>query len=282
MVFIGIDMPDTKKNSEEWNNGVTKVDRYKWKMDSTPGEFAMLEKNNLQIHPEYQRAKNERQILRIAGQWSWVSLGVITVARRGGELWVIDGQHRVAAAKKRADIQLLPCIVFDSNTVKDDALAFLTTNIDRKPMSSHDKHRAKLVAGDEFSLLARRIMDSHGISLGNGGHARPMTFRAIGWAEKKAQDNPDRLDRVMGVLAEICQDAPMADRLAQGLWYMDANIDGGIHGKRLRKRLKDIGGARLMQGANKAAGYFAKGGEKVYATGMLDVINHGLQNKIEM
>ena len=74
---------------------------------------------DLHIDPTYQRsidtAPSQTLIRRIAVHWDWGLCQPLTVAKRDdGMLYVIDGQHRLAAAKARHDIYDLPCVVVSS------------------------------------------------------------------------------------------------------------------------------------------------------------------------
>lgn len=102
----------------------SKIDRYGWTVKDKPGEMKMLHKSVLKVHPSYQRHALKQKIASIASSWSWVAAGAIIVGERGGEYWVIDGQHRVLAAHNRADIDKLPCIIFVTDDVKQEARGF--------------------------------------------------------------------------------------------------------------------------------------------------------------
>lgn len=62
---------------------------------------------------------------------------------------------------------------------------------------------------------------------------------------------------------------------------MNSNIDGGLNDRRLSKRLMEIGAQRLLDGATRAAAFYARGGPKVFADGMLQEINKGLHGKFQ-
>lgn len=96
--------------------GLDKVQRYGWTMQDKQGEQRQINKNLLLVNDDYQRTASASKILEIASEWSWIGCGVIIVAKRDGSYWVIDGQHRVLAAKRRSDIKEMPCLVLMSKT----------------------------------------------------------------------------------------------------------------------------------------------------------------------
>ena len=99
----------------------TKIDRYKWTVKDETGEIRQLNKSVLKVDHEYQRNASERKVLALANSWSWVACGAIVVGQRDSTYWVIDGQHRVLAARRRADIEMLPCLIFQSDGVASEA-----------------------------------------------------------------------------------------------------------------------------------------------------------------
>lgn len=66
-----------------------------------PGVFMEIPTEALRIDTEYQRPISGARVDNIAGDWSWVACGVLTVALRGtgsGDYFVIDGQHRLESS----------------------------------------------------------------------------------------------------------------------------------------------------------------------------------------
>ena len=140
--------------------GVDKVKRYGWSVQDAPGEMRLLHKDMLQIHPAYQRDLVPQKVSEISAAWSWVALGALVVGERGGEFWVIDGQHRAAAAKRRSDITHLPCVVFKTADVKQEARGFLTIQTMRKPVTAVAKQKAMVTAGDEVAGFVQQTVET--------------------------------------------------------------------------------------------------------------------------
>lgn len=267
--------------SEKTMHGIDKVKHYGWTTKDEPGTLKNLHKNILQIHPAYQRDAILSKVLETASSWSWVACGAIIVGDRGGELWVIDGQHRVMAAKRRSDIQDLPCVVFATESVAQEAVAFLDSNTGRKPVSSIGKFKAMIAAGDAAACAVHKTFESLGITP-TGSAARSKEIKSVAWAIRKASENTSKFEAVMRVASELCHDMPIQERLLDGLWYIDDMMECGIEDKRFLDRLRTIGAKRLVAAANKASAYFVRGGAKVWATGMIDEINTGLRNKFTL
>lgn len=133
--------------------GVDKVTRYGWTVKDQPGDLRMVHKDLLVVDISYQREVTASKVTAITAAWSYLSCGALIIAERNGTLYVIDGGHRLAAAKRRSDITHLPCVVFQTASAEAEARGFLSVNTGRKPVNAMVKHKALLVAGDEAALV---------------------------------------------------------------------------------------------------------------------------------
>jgi hypothetical protein len=167
---------------------LTKLMRYGWTVKHSPGTLCYLHKSLLQISKEYQRTAMKQRCLAMASSWSWVALGAISVGRRDGEFWVIDGQHRVLAAMLRSDVGDLPCIVFETESMQQEAQGFIDANTGRKPVTTIDKFRASLIAGDETAKYVDYVLSSVGITPKSTAN-KPMEIKSLGWAMQRAKEN---------------------------------------------------------------------------------------------
>lgn len=257
--------------------GIDKTARYGWVTKDEPGRLQMLHKDVLQIHPAYQRDVIPSKVKEITAAWSWVAAGAIVVGERGGEYWVIDGQHRVVAAKRRSDITRLPCIVFRTHDVKQEAAAFLDVNTGRKPVTSIGKFKAMIARGDKAACAVQHTLDLLGITP-KATASKPLELKSVGWAIKRAGEDLDKFETVMRTAADLSHDMPIQEKLLDGLWYIHSRLPKGINDKRFADRLKVVGARRLIEGANRASAYFVRGGASVWADGMMNEINRGLRN----
>jgi len=260
--------------------GVNKVTRYGWAIVDEAGEMLMLHKDRLQIHPAYQREASQEKVSLITANWSWIGFGALVVGERGGEYWVIDGQHRAMAAKRRSDIERLPCVVFKTADVKSEARGFLTLNTSRRPVSALAKHKAMVVAGDEAALYVQRQLSELNLELSDNTKSAGY-LKCVAWCMRRATENKDVFREVLAFAAELSANdqVPVQERLLEGLWVLNAKCGEGLADKRLAKRLREKGARALVDGANRATAYFANGGGKVWARGMLEELNKGLQRK---
>lgn len=260
--------------------GVNKVERYGWVMKDKPGTLQQIPKNFLCINEAYQREANKQKVLEIASQWSWLACGTITVAQRKGRLWVIDGQHRVLAARKRSDIYELPCLEFELDDVRDEAMGFYRANAGRKPVTALAKHKALLVAGDATANQVADALNAAGLSLKKRAKSAGE-IKAVSLLYARANESLPLLHSVLKLCADLCQadGVFVHERLLDGIWYIAKNYEHGLKDARLVARLKSVGARSLITAAQRAAAYYTKGGAAVWANGMLTEINRGLHKR---
>lgn len=108
---------------------------------------------DLRIDPLYQRdlhgSASQALIRRIAQHWDWDLCQPLVVARRQDlteRLFVIDGQHRLEAARIRGDIAQLPCVILNYASAAEEAAAFVNLNQQRKPLSRIDVFKAAVLS----------------------------------------------------------------------------------------------------------------------------------------
>lgn len=260
--------------------GVDKTARYGWVTKDEPGTLQMLHKDELQIHPAYQRDVLTDKVKAITARWSWLSLGALVVGERGGEFWVIDGQHRVLAAKRRSDITYLPCVVFKTADVKTEARGFLDLNTGRKPVTAVAKQKAMVAAGDEAAGYVQQQCEALGLEIKSSAHNIGQ-LKCVAWCVRRAAEDKEAFQLVLAMGAELCtrDQMPVIQRLLEGLWLLHAKCGEGLADKRLTKRLREKGAKVLLAAANRAAAAYVDGGAKVWARGMLSELNKGLQHK---
>jgi hypothetical protein len=273
-------------DSERAHNGQTKIDRYKWSVIDEMGEFKLIQKESLNVDQAYQRARNDKKAQTIASAFNWRQFGVLMVSRReDGSMWVYDGQHRLDAALKRSDVTHVPCLIFRHVSVKNEARSFVDGNSNRIMVGAQDKFRALGVAEDEVALYVQDLAMRHGITFVRSSVTTPLSTRSVAWFLKRASDprNRNALESVTAVVAQLCatQAVPILEVLLEGIWTI-AQSDISLVDPKMRHRMGIVGARGLVQAAQTAAAYYAKGGGRVYAEGMLNAINKGQRKTFKL
>lgn len=124
--------------------------------------------DELRIDDAYQRsidtAASRRQIHTIAFGWNWDLCMVLSVSRRPDDaLYVVDGQHRLAAARLRGDIDAMPCCVVRRAGGHEEARLFIAANRTRRTVNVLDDFHAAVAAGDEEALTIARLVQAAGL-----------------------------------------------------------------------------------------------------------------------
>lgn len=198
-------------------------------------EFRPL--HQLQVDPAYQQAIDSGQsqslIRRIAQHWDWGLCQPLAVAKRDdGSLWVVDGQHRLAAAHLRSDIYDLPCVVTPSGGIRDEAASFVAMNRTRKPLTALELFRGSVASGDADALALVRVLSDVGFSLAPHLTAASWKPRQLGnvvpLQAALREHGEERLRRVLRILAAAYEDEVLryGATLFPGIMHLVA-MDGG-------------------------------------------------------
>lgn len=260
---------------------IDKAQHYGWKVYGEPGEFKYTEKEKLLLDHSYQREKiSDEKILNFASAWNWLAVGCIIVALRDGNYYVVDGQHRLLAALKNSNVKTLPCIIFKSNDTMEEARAFLDVNRNRKPMAAVSAFKASVKAGDQTAVFVKETLDGLGIQASESGGKN--NFICVGTALRIAATNRDQFVKVMILAKKIVQEDSINNILLEGLAYIADNLVEGIEDKKLQTKLLAVGYPAIQDGISKARAYFKSGGAAVYARGIIDTVNKGLQYRYKL
>lgn len=274
----------TERHADDLHGGTkkSKIEQYSWSVKDSAGTLSFIDKTSLMVDRSYQRHENQDKVLRMARAWSHVACGAITVARRAEDsnYYVIDGQHRVLAARKRSDIQKLPCIIFDTESAMQEAGGFIDANTQRRNPMALEKWNAQLLRGDPATVFVNILLKQAGRT--PSGAAGPNTVRCLARLLAAAQINKDALARIWPLIIDLCNGKVLHERILDGLFYIEHRMppSESLSDKRLYDRIIKVGYGELMNAALRAMAFYARGGTRTWATGILDAINKGLHKKI--
>lgn len=165
----------------------------------------------LQVDHEYQRSleakASQRLISRLAQHWNWDLCQPLVVSRRqGGDLFVIDGQHRWEAAKLRGDIAQLPCVVVEYESAADEAASFVHLNQQRRPLSKIDLFKAAIASEDKQACAILEAIEYAELSVAphqNYISWKPGMVSNIGGIEASWRDyGPEVTGKALQALAQ--------------------------------------------------------------------------------
>ena len=112
----------------------------------------------------YQRGLRPTWVAKIAKDFNEGLIGVLIVSYRDGRYYVVDGQHRLEAAKK-VGIEDVICQVHTGLTYEEEANLFREYNRQRKGLSAHDMFKAALEAKDPIAIDIMNLVDKYDFKL---------------------------------------------------------------------------------------------------------------------
>lgn len=255
--------------------GLPKHEQYKWIMTGEPGTLMYVSKFDLQIDHAYQRQAKNVRVLKLAKRWNWLACGVLIVAQRGGFLYVVDGQHRLLAALKRSDVLSLPCVIFQSSELREEAIAFRDANKERRPMTTLEQWNADIVAEDEATLFAHDLITKADRVPANIAGANSV--RCLSAVVGAVRNCRDEFVRVWPLVVQICKGSALHERVLGSLLYLECNLADGVSvtNQPWRGKVVKLGYKGILDASQRAAAFYAKGGAKVWAVGVMQELNKG-------
>lgn len=158
----------------------------------------------LDVDRTYQRELDQRSlrlVAEIARDWDWGLCQPLVVARRrDGRMFVVDGQHRLEAARRRGDIQQLPCVIIMPDSDGDEASAFVKLNQQRRPLTPFALYRGAVAAGDPSACALASVLREVGFALSGTAdwtHMKPGQLNNVGKVRAFHAKHGDRATRVV-------------------------------------------------------------------------------------
>jgi hypothetical protein len=203
---------------------------------------------DLMLDHSYQRNADARLIEDIASTWDWRLCAPLTVSRRGSPpvFFVIDGQHRLEAARLRGDIPYLPCIISSFETVEEEAGLFVAVNRKRKAPTALETFKAELVAGDEKALQIHRLITEAGLIVApHGNHIawKPLMISSIQGVRNAITRHGEKV--ALDALTDVARAFPTevlqyGGRILAGLYLLRAKPPEGFSGDAFRTFLGGV------------------------------------------
>lgn len=183
-------------------------------------ELLWVPLDKLDVDHRYQRelgATNRAHINRIAREFRWGFCQPLCVARVAGDRFtVIDGQHRLEAARRHPDVKDLPCWVIDADSVEDQAKAFKALNSARIGVSPLHRFWASLAAGEPMAIRIKGLCDRAGVDISRAKtkDLKPMMLGCVTALERATVYGDGAISAALHLIAETQGHVPDAFRPA--------------------------------------------------------------------
>ena len=154
----------------------------------------------LQIDTTYQRRLSQWKLRLLIKTFDEHKLGLLEVSQRHDGYWLIDGQHRLAAAR-RCGVSLIYCHVHGGLTLAQEANMRLGFH-NRKADTPIERFRLELAEGDPAAVHVQAIVREAGmeIHLADTGCRDPRLLRCVGNLKRiyaRYRNGPALLGRVL-------------------------------------------------------------------------------------
>jgi len=162
------------------------------------------------ITDEYQRMSENnspRRIRKMINNFNSDLLSTITVSLRNGKYYVVDGQHRVLAARS-VGLKALRAEVHNNLTKEDEAALFVMLNSSSTKVNKIQIYNAHVIAKDPTTLRIKFIAASNGLKIGS-------------WTEDNTLSAYGTLEKVYTTLGEDLLDVAL--HLIKSTWGGDSS-----------------------------------------------------------
>ncbi|MBB4858281.1 hypothetical protein HNO88_001600 [Novosphingobium chloroacetimidivorans] len=177
--------------------------------------------DELNIDDAYQRSidtgPSRALIQKIAKGWDWrMCLPLVVSKRDDGSLWVLDGQHRLAAAKLRGDIPYLPCCVSIYGGIQAEASMFVAMNRARRAINRLDDFHAAIAGGDNDALIVAQMVEAAGFTISRKTGSAAWAPGEVAFTSAINSIRRKHGERVCRVALEMMAQAFPGQRLSAG------------------------------------------------------------------
>lgn len=260
----------TKTKLAALPNGVSDTRRVMEQYVFGSSQFMEIPVKKLQIDMNYQREHAESLVTRIVSRFDLNKFEPPTVnVRPNGDCYVVDGGHRVEAAR-RLGTETLTCRVIHIAT-EDEPGYFIDLNRHRRWVSPVQTFKAEVANGNPSAIEIERSLSDRGLRV--AASKSPHTLSCTGTLHTiYAKRGTVGLSRVLDCALIWPEDEPrrFAGQLLQGLDVFVHEVQKNLDEARLRQRLSVVAtGLILSRASQRWYGWRAsdqRGGSIVDAT----------------
>lgn len=264
------------------------------KQDDANYIFELINISILVVDSDYQRNVSELKVKNIIKNFSINAFGTIFVnIREDGNYYLVDGQHRVSAAKQMG-YKKIPAMITQGLSKAQEAELFLNYQTNRNMPTANAKFKAKIIAKDKKALDIVDILNKNNLKpllhcSGTKEYREKGRIGSIGSLEKVYNYDSGKiyLNKTLEIITESWKikdncyepEALVSDTI-QGIGYFLYKTYKYIDIEKLIKKLKKITPEQLIREQNRNLIVYGKGKAPNYARALLEVYNHRTVKKI--
>ena len=244
-----------------------------------PPLMQWIHKDKLRIEDYQRKTINQKVVSAISACFNWRLFGVLLVEERpDGTPFVYEGQHRLLGARRRQDIELLPCSVVKVVNKQEAAKAFEGVNTFRTPLLVRDRYNTQLKYEDEVALAVDRLVRMHGYTCAGQPGANGRGIRFISELMNQYRRDANVCFDMFSLCARMYEGKEIANDIFSGLCHLelamrkkgwgsllDRHNEKTLLGRRPDEIVKEI---RRVKSLSDTQGYRAR------VQGIRNILNH--------
>lgn len=181
----------------------------------------------MKVSPLCQRELKQHWVDELTANFDPVKLGTPEVSHREGYYYIMDGQHRIEAAKAYLgnwEDQHLDCWVAEGLTEEEEAEVFLSLN-DRKSVDVFQKFKVAVRAGRPAEVEISLIVKDESLTIST--QTVPGAVRAVGTLLRVHRRNgPDTLRRALRLARDSYGDPGLDATIIDGFGLLCHRYNG--------------------------------------------------------
>ena len=222
---------------------ISKLDKPNFVTEFYVGEFM--------TDHQVQRQLNEKRVAELASDFRPDSMGLVTVSKRlDNRMYLLDGQHRIAAGRLANYEGKVATRVFENLTLEEEAGLFLTLNHTRQ-VSPIERFKVRVTLGDRMAVNINNILKAYGLHVDYAAAKQGNTVSAIVtleqvyrgagvWDDGEYSDLVDKVIRTVSRAYGDVKENVFSRAMLEGMGIFHASFGKRIDNDRLVEVLANV------------------------------------------
>lgn len=247
--------------------------------------ISLIDTEKLIIDHRYQRPIVEIRLKEMISFFDINAFGTLIVSdRKDGTFAVIDGQHRLTAARKK-NIEMIPCEILYNLSVHQEAEMFLKINVNRGPIKSSNKFKAELMTKNHEALQLKKIVEKVGLSiyLDEGKKGKTNQIRCVNLLKSIQKESPDLLEFTLKIVKNIWDGEidSLNQTIIGGFWKFLSFYKEKIDVNDLTKKMQTVSSNKIFREMKSASETIEGNRYLISAMIILKYYNKNRKKKLE-
>lgn len=254
----------------------------------TPGTIKPVRLGDLRVSDRSQRQLREHKVNELLSNWHPECLGVPIVSARDGFFYVVDGQHRLEALKRKTgegwEDMRFPMRVHEGLNEEQEAAMFDIYNTNLH-LSVYDRFAVRVEAGPEMYPIEwdiKKIVEGLGLRIGKPGMASERAVFCVSTLRNiYTRSDPETLQRALYIITAAFGDGSIDAKVVDGVAHVCQRYNGVLDDDTAIEKLSKLrGGARgLLSRAETLHKQMSAPKAHCVAAATVDYLNQGKTGK---